>query len=98
MSCATCSTRASIASAALKRNAARAGAGRAAHEANASRADSTAVAASTEVDAAKTPVTSAGRHGFRFSYVSPDALPHHSPSMKFIAASADKVSVITGSF
>ena len=98
MSCAICSTRASIASAALKKNAARAGAGRAAQAGNASRAASTAALASSAVDAAKTPVTSEGRHGFRFSYVSPDALSLHSPPMKFFAAVADRISVIGGSF
>ena len=67
MSWAICSTRASIESAALKKNAARAGAGSAAQAGNATRAAATAVLASSAVDAANTPVTSDGRHGLRFS-------------------------------
>ena len=98
MSCAICSTRASIASAALKKNAARAGAGRAAQAGNASRAAATAALASSAVDAANTPVTSDGRQGLCFSYVSPDALSLHSPPMKLRAAVVVRVSVIVRSF
>ena len=45
----------------------------------AAAAASTAAAASSAPDAWKTPVTSSGRHGFRFSYVSSLAASRHSP-------------------
>ena len=98
MSCAICSTRASIASAALKKKAARVGAGSAAQAPNASWAAAIAARASSAVDAAKTPVTSDGCHGLCFSYVSPETLSLHAPPMKFLAAVADMISVIGGSF
>jgi hypothetical protein len=67
MSRATSSVRASIASAARWKIAARAGAGRAAHAGKAAAAAATATWTSATPDAWKTPVTSDGRHGSRFS-------------------------------
>ncbi len=79
MSCAIRSERASTASAALWNRAARAGAGRAAHPGAASAAAATAACASAVPEAWKTPVTSDGRQGSRFSYVSPLPASRQSP-------------------
>ncbi len=67
MSCAIRSVRASIASAAFVRYAARAGAGRRDQPGNAAAAAATASRASSAPEAWNAPVTSDGRQGLRFS-------------------------------
>ena len=79
MSRAIGSVRASIASAARWKIAARAGAGSAAHAGKAAAAAATAAWTSATPDAWKTPVTSDGRQGSCFSYVSPESASRHSP-------------------
>jgi hypothetical protein len=67
MSCAICSTRRSIASAAPVRIAARWAAGRFDHAGKAAAAASTAASTSSALEAGKSPIVSDGRHGPRFS-------------------------------
>jgi hypothetical protein len=79
MSWAIRSARSSRTLAARSKNAARWTPGSDDQAGKASRAASIAVLASSASEAAKTPTTRDGRQGSRFSYVSPLALPRHSP-------------------
>ena len=81
MSCATRSLRASIASAAFVRYAARDGAGSRDQPGNAAAPAATASRASSGSEAWNAPVTSDGRQGLRFSYVAPDAVVRQVPPM-----------------
>ena len=55
------------------------GAGMAAQAGNASAAAATAASRSDSSQAGTSPTTSSGRIGLRFSYVSPERAPRHSP-------------------
>jgi hypothetical protein len=81
MSCAICSTRRSIASAARRSTAPRCAAAIADQAGKAAAAAATARSTSSVPDEGNSPIVSDGCNGPCFSYVSPEALGCHSPPM-----------------